>query len=391
MDNSVKSILDNDLYKFSMGWAYMNQYPDAEGTFEFYDRNNTYYSDFIVNEIKQQFECDLAKREMSYSELNWCIKTMPYIPMCYWEWLRGFHFDPEKINIWADKDKHLHITVTDKLYKATLYEVPILAIVSEVCNSANCISMTNVLDKLDKKIELSNEYKLYFSEFGTRRRFSYEVQDAVINRLSTKATFCTGTSNVFFAYKYNMKPIGTVAHEWVMFHGSNFGYRRANYEAYEAWVRVFDGNLGIALTDTFTLDAFLNNFSMKQAKLFDGVRQDSGDEREFVYKVVNRYKELGINPLNKTIVFSNALDFPKFKEIAEFCKGKIGMCCAGIGTNLTNDTGFKPSNIVMKLMRCRMNSNQEFNECIKISDDAGKLMGNQKELEICLNELNIKR
>ena len=129
----------------------------------------------------------------------------------------------------------------------------------------------------------------------------------------------------------------------------------------------------------------MNNFSLKQAKLFDGVRQDSGDERDFVYRVVERYKELGVNPMLKTIIFSNALDFPKYKEIAEFCEGKIGMCAAGIGTNLTNDTGFKPLNIVMKLMQCRMNSKQEWLNCIKISDDAGKVMGDAREVEHALS------
>ena len=385
----IKSILDNDLYKFSMGYAYMKLYPEAEGKFEFNDRNKTVFSDYTITRLKEEF-AKLAKLSLSDSERNWAIKAMPYIPACYWEWLGGFRFEPEKINIYLDDDKHLHIDVADKLYKVTLYEVPILAIVSETVNAAHVVSMEYVKDRLEEKVKMSNDNKLYFSEFGTRRRFSFAVQDAVVAYLKNNARYCTGTSNVYLAMKYDMKPIGTVAHEWVMFHGSNFGYRRANYEAYEAWVKVFDGALGIALTDTYTLQPFLDNFSLKQAKLFDGVRQDSGDEREFVYRVVERYKELGINPMLKTIIFSNALDFPKYKELAEFCQGKIGMCAAGIGTNLTNDTGFKPLNIVMKLMQCRMNSKQEWLNCIKISDDKGKVMGDAREVEIAKHELNIE-
>ena len=267
--------------------------------------------------------------------------------------------------------------------------MPILAIVSECVNRVHVVNEQYVLDRLEEKVKLSNENQLYFSEFGTRRRFSFHIQDLVVDYLKKHARYCTGTSNVLLAFKYNMKPIGTVAHEWVMFHGSNFGYRMANYEAYEAWIKVFDGALGIALPDTYTVGAFLKNFSLKQAKLFDGVRHDSGDEYDFVYKVVERYKELGVNPMLKTIIFSNALDFPKFKEIADFCKGKIGSCAAGIGTNLTNDTGFKPMNIVMKLSQCRMNSKQEWLPCIKISDDKGKVMGDKTELRIANLELGL--
>ena len=384
----IVSILDNDLYKFSMGYAYMKLYPDAEGEFAFNDRNNLKLSDFFLTRLKEEFN-KLSELSLSDEELEWAIKTMPYIPSVYWEWLRGFRFEPEKINAWLDDEQHLHITVADKLYKVTLYEVPILAIVSELYNKANVVFMPQVIDRLAEKVKLSNENHLLFSEFGTRRRFSYEVQDKVVEYLKQHSHYCTGTSNVYLAMKYDMKPIGTVAHEWVMFHGSNFGYRMANYEAYEAWIKVFDGALGIALPDTYTVDAFIKNFSLKQAKLFDGVRHDSGNEYDFVYKVVERYKELGVNPLLKTIIFSNALDFPKFKEIAEFCKGKIGTCAAGIGTNLTNDTGFKPMNIVMKLAKCRMNNKQDWTPCIKISDDKGKVMGDKTELRIANLELGL--
>ena len=188
--------------------------------------------------------------------------------------------------------------------------------------------------------------------------------------------------------KYGMTPIGTHPHEWFMFHGAMYGYRQANYTALEDWVKVYDGDLGIALSDTYTSDVFLKNFSRKHAKLFDGVRHDSGDPYKFVNKVIKRYKELGIDPTTKTIVFSNALDFPTYKEIAEYCKGRIRFS-AGIGTNLTNDTGFKPSNIVMKLVACRMNDNQPWYPCIKLSDDEGKHLGSDKEVEICKTQCGI--
>ena len=385
----VVSILDTDLYKFTTSYAYMKLFPDAEGTFVFNDRDKTEYSEEFLEQLKISIQ-SLGMLKLQENEFNFC-NTIRFIPMFYWEWLKSFKFEPNKINVYLDDDKHLHIEVTDKLYKVTLYEVPILAIVSEARNKfiGNVANMDDVIRKLDDKIEISNRNQLLFSEFGTRRRFSENVQDKVIERLKEKAIYCVGTSNVYFAMKYNAKCIGTHPHEWFMFHAAMYGYKQANYMALEDWINVYDGDLGIALSDTFTSDVFLKNFSRKHAKLFDGVRHDSGDPYLFVNKVINRYKELGIDPTTKTIIFSNALDFPTYLEISNYCKNRI-RCSAGIGTNLTCDCGFKPSNIVMKLTRCRMNERQEWYDCIKISDDIGKHMGNEKEVEICKYQCGIK-
>ena len=385
----IKSILDTDLYKLSMSYAYMKLYPEAEGVFEFCDRNKVkrtqYDVDQILNEIKK-----LEDLQLTTDEFNWCIKHIPYIPEFYWEWLYGFRFDASKVKVYLDEDKILHIEAIDKLYRLTFWEIACLAIVSEVSNRMHVIQMADVLKRLDAKIALSNEYSLVFSEFGTRRRFSYNVQDAVVKRLKENALYCVGTSNVHLAMKYDMKPIGTVAHEWIMFHAAQFGYRNANYKSYEDWVSVYDGNLGIALTDTYGSKAFFDTFTMKHAKLFDGVRHDSGDEYEYTQMVIDAYKAKGIDPKDKTIVFSNALTFPKYKEIADYCKGKI-KCSAGIGTNLTCDTNTPSQNIVMKLMQCRMNANSPWVHCIKVSDDAGKVMGDETEIQQCFHDLNIKK
>lgn len=209
-----------------------------------------------------------------------------------------------------------------------------------------------------------------------------------VEYLKEHAQYCTGTSNCHLAMKYDMRPMGTHPHEWFMFHGAQFGYKHANYMALENWVNVYDGDLGTALSDTYTSDSFLSNFSRKQAKLFDGVRCDSGDEYEFIERLIARYKELGIDPTTKTIIFSNALDFEKALKIYQYCQGKI-RCSFGIGTNLTNDTGYQPSNIVMKLSRCKMSQSQEWRECVKLSDDMGKHMGSMTEVEACLHELRL--
>lgn len=386
----INSILDTDLYKFTTSYAYMKLFPYAMGTFTFRDRDETIYTeDFLValkNEIRNMASVALTEKEKNFMSLH-----CRFLPPVYWEWLSSFRFDPDKINIWLDSELHLHVDVTDYLYKVTLYEVPILAVISEIKNQfANCMPDKEVvLQRLRGKVELSNDNMMPFSEFGTRRRFSFEVQDIVVGYLKDYAHYCTGTSNCYLAMKYDMRPMGTHPHEWFMFHGAQFGYKHANYMALENWVNVYDGDLGTALSDTYTSDSFLSNFSRKQAKLFDGVRCDSGNEFEFADSLIARYKELGIDPTSKTIIFSNALDFEKALQLFLYCKGKI-RCSFGIGTNLTNDTGFAPSNIVMKLSRCKMNVNQEWRECVKLSDDLGKHMGSSAEVEACLYELRLK-
>ena len=385
----VRSILDTDLYKFTTSYAYMKLFPDAEGEFEFCDRENTVYDEKFMEILRIEF-ANLSMLKLSSAEFDFVNTEIRFIPMCYWEWLKSFQFNASKIVASLDEEGHLHINVTDKLYKVTLYETPILAIVSEARNkwlgySAN---LAEVRTKLGHKVSLSNQHGLKFSEFGMRRRFSYNIQDEVCKYLANHALYCTGTSNVHMAMKYGMKIMGTHPHEWFMFHGAEFGYKRANYLALENWVNVYDGDLGIALSDTYTTEVFLQNFSRKHAKLFDGVRHDSGDPYKFVMNVIKRYKELGIDPTTKTIIFSNALDFDLYREIAEYCRGRI-RCAAGIGTNLTNDCGFKPSNIVMKLKRCRMNQRQPWFDTIKLSDDEGKHMGPIKEVEICKYECGI--
>ena len=384
------TILDTDLYKFTTSYAYIKLFPYALGTFSFKDRDLTVYTEQFIEELQEAIK-QLAQIALTEEELEYMTSHCRFLPRVYWEWLSSFRFQPDKIKIHLDEEHHLNIEVTDYLYKATLYEVPLLSIVSEISNHSlgHIANMTDIINKLSGKVELSNIHQLSFSEFGTRRRFSFDVQDKVVEYLKEHSLYCTGTSNCYFAMKYNMKPMGTHPHEWFMFHGAQFGYKHANYLALENWVKVYDGDLGTALSDTYTSDSFLSNLSRKQAKLFDGVRCDSGNEFEFTDKLITRYKEFGIDTTTKTIIFSNALDFDKALKIQQYCKGKI-RCAFGIGTNLTNDAGFKPSNIVMKLSRCKMNAHQEWRECVKLSDDLGKHMGSSKEVKACLYELQLE-
>ncbi|MFR3277542.1 nicotinate phosphoribosyltransferase [Phocaeicola plebeius] len=385
----IKTILDTDLYKFTTSYAYIKLFPYAIGTFTFKDRDETEYTEGFLEALKNEIH-NLEMVKLTSEEQEYMTTHCRFLPSVYWEWLSSFRFDPNKIEVWLDDQHHLQMTVTDYLYKVTLYEVPLLAIVSEIKNQfLNRIpDKQAILAKLADKVNLSNTHQMPFSEFGTRRRFSFDVQKLVVEYLKEHAQYCTGTSNCHLAMKYDMRPMGTHPHEWFMFHGAQFGYKHANYMALENWVNVYDGDLGTALSDTYTSDSFLSNFSRKQAKLFDGVRCDSGDEYEFIERLIARYKELGIDPTTKTIIFSNALDFEKALKIYQYCQGKI-RCSFGIGTNLTNDTGYQPSNIVMKLSRCKMSQSQEWRECVKLSDDMGKHMGSMTEVEACLHELRL--
>lgn len=387
------SILDTDLYKFSTSYAYMKMFPDAECTFTFVDRNKVKRSDEFLKFYKLALK-GIQDLHLTDEEFNWCVQHIPYIPQYYWEWLKSFRYEADKINVYLDEESVLHVDVTDKCYKCSLYEIPCLYLVTEISNYFNEVHgrkidlKEDIISRLAKKIEFANIRNIKFSEFGTRRRYNYEVQDNVIEYIKEHSTTCVGTSNVHFAMKYDMVPCGTHPHEWFMFHASQFGYKNANYLALENWVNVYDGALGTALTDTFTSDVFFHNFSLKQAKLFDGIRQDSGNEYEFIRKALAFYNSKKIDPTTKTIIFSNGLDFKKAEEINEFCKGKI-RAAFGIGTNLTNDTGYPAENIVMKMTRARMNASQPWYECIKISDDLGKHLGSDKEVNHAMYELGL--
>lgn len=384
----IQSILDQDLYKISMVYCYLKHFPFAQGRFEFKDRGQLEYNQKFVDGLKLQLY-KLADLKLSKEEKEWCIKNIPYIPPFVWEWLSAFRFNPELLTIKL-VDGKVNIIAEGNIVDVSMWEIPLLATFSEYYYKYFDLipDMHYFNTKLDEKIALSNENKLYFSEFGTRRRFSSYIHDLVCKKLSERALCCTGTSNMYYAMKYNMKPIGTMAHEMFSFCGSQYGVRHANYILMEKWIEAYDGNLGIALTDTFTSPVFFNNFSMKHAKLFDGIRQDSGDPYKFVNLAIQRYQELGIDPMSKTIIFSDSLDFKKALDIQRYCHNRI-KCAFGIGTNLTNDVNVDPMNIVMKLTACKMTPKQPWRGCIKLSDVEGKHMGNEHDIEQAKRELNL--
>lgn len=392
----IHSILENDLYKFSMSYYYQVHYPNAWGTFTFHDRNNTKYTNEFVEDLRKEFS-NLASLSLLDSEFEWASSTINYIPRYFWEWLYHFRFEADKIVTWLDEEQHLHIEVSDLMYKVTFYEIPILAIVSELYHRhhENVFQTREELldvmvDSLKNKADIAACHNLFFADFGLRRRFNTLSEEIVIEYMKEHCPTFTGTSTVSLAMKYHLKPIGTMAHECFMFQAAIHSPKEANYEVMEQWVKVYDGNLGTVLTDTYTVDVFLRNFSMKLAKLYDGVRHDSGDPKIFGDKIIDKYKSYGIDPKSKTIVFSDGLNFQTAAEIKEYFAGRIKVTF-GIGTNLTCDLpGIKPMNIVMKLKECRINERQPIYGCVKLSDVPGKAIGEPKDIENYKYQLGIK-
>lgn len=384
---TVHSMIENDLYKFSMSYYYQRTTPEGIGTFYFTDRNGHVFRQEFVEELKKEFK-NLENLALTKEEFEWCLSNISYIPRCYFEWLSGFRFDSSIIEISLDEEGHLHIEATDNIYKVTLYEIPILTTVSEVyyrMYNNKPVDWDYIDAQLARKSEISNENKLKFANFGMRRRYSHEVEDHVTEYLAQHARYFIGSSTVYFAMKYQsirkeLKPIGTMAHELMMATAAFMGPKEANYYVMQKWNEIYGGAMGTMLPDCFTTEVFLRNFSMDMAKLYDGVRHDSGDPFEFGEKIIAKYESYHIDPTTKSIVFSDSLDFDRALAIHKYFEGRIKVSF-GIGTNLTNDVGTAtPFNIVMKLKSFQVNSRQPVYPCVKLSDVPGKELGDPDEI-----------
>lgn len=388
----IKSILDTDLYKFTTSYAYAKLYPRAYGEFEFIDRTNGDYPDDFDTLIREELK-NMETLSLTEDEEDFLIKKLPYLPPFYIDFLKGFQFDSSEVTV-DIIDKKLRIRASGLLYRVTLWETPILAMVSELYYRTtgqlpDLEYMEETAIQKAKKLKNSN---ITFSLFGMRRRFSFDIEDKVTALLKEySGNNFYGTSNVYLAYKHHLNVSGTHPHEWVQFHGAIYGYKMANYMAMEDWIDTYDGDLGTVLTDTYTTDVFMRNFSKKHAQLFTSLRHDSGDPFQFADKVIRRYEELRVNPKLKYIVFSDSLNVEKAINIREYCGDRIG-ATFGIGTNLTNDVGnnITGMNIVMKLLRCKMTEKDKWHECIKLSDVVGKHTGSAREIHLAEETLDLK-
>lgn len=382
MEFPITSILDNDLYKFTMQYAVIEKFPSARVRYRFVNRGKTPFpqgfADNLRQLVKKMHDLALTKEEKDFLR-----QRCYYLPEFYLDFLEGYRYDPAEVHI-HQEGGDLELVVDGFWYRTILWEVPLMALISELyfkMTGQNAQSQQLITQTVLNKAKFFNDLDIRYADFGTRRRYSYQNHDKVVSILSEhgRPAFI-GTSNVHLAHKYNLTPIGTQAHEWFMYHGAAFGYTRANELALENWADVFKGNLGIALADTFTSKVFFRSFNTKLSKLFDGVRQDSGDPIEFAQMAVEHYKKLRIDPLSKVIVFSDALNPAKVKQIVETVKGQIGISF-GIGTNLTNDVGVTPLNIVIK-MDSIYTQEEKIVPTVKLSDDKGKYTGDRDVIEL---------
>ena len=374
----IESLLDTDLYKFTMMQCVLHHFPAAMVEYKFRCRSNEDLAPYI-NEIKDEINkfCELRLQE---DELLFLSK-LDYVKSDFIDFLRIFKLNPNFISVNLDKEKKLEITIKGPWLHTILFEVPLLAIINEIyfrhlckdTNQAHSIGREYLHNKIDlikeNAAQHSNRILFKFSDFGTRRRFSRDWQEQVIKTLAQEIpNNFIGTSNLLFAKKFNLVPIGTMAHEFLQACQA-LGPRLVDSQKYalEMWTKEYRGRLGIALTDVVGMNAFLNDFDLFFAKLFDGLRQDSGDPISWGEKAIAHYKKLKIDPMTKLLIFSDGLTMPRAFEIYEHFYGRA-KTAYGIGTNLTNDVGFKPIQIVIKMVRC---NNQPV---AKISDAPGKSM-----------------
>ncbi|WP_286785759.1 MULTISPECIES: nicotinate phosphoribosyltransferase [Pseudomonas] len=369
----VQNTLDTDFYKLTQMQAVLHNYPNAEVEWEFRCRNDEDLRPYL-SEIRQQIE-QLSDTSATADQIGF-LERIPFMKADFIRFLSLFRFNMRYVQTGVENGQ-VFVRLRGPWLHVILFEIPLLAIISEVRNRARYPGalLEQVSEQLYRKLdwlrkEASDDELSGFqlADFGTRRRFSYRTQEEVVHIL--KRDFpgrFVGTSNVHLAREYDLKPIGTMAHEWLMAH-QQLGPRLIDSQAaaLQTWVQEYRGQLGIALTDCITMDAFLHDFDLYFAKLFDGLRHDSGDPLAWAEKAIAQYLRLGIDPQTKTLIFSDGLSFPAALSLYRQLHERINVSF-GIGTNLTCDIpGVEPMNIVLKMISC----NGE--PVAKISDTPGK-------------------
>lgn len=386
MRQIITHFTDDDLYKFTMCCAVIDNYPRAQVKYVFQDRNNSIYPAGFASELRRQVEA-LESLVISEDEIDFMKRRCRYIPYWFYSFLKGFRYDSRMVNIRQDDAGHLELDFEGCWTNAILLEVKILAIISELyyimTGQSQGFDLESFAAGARKKGERLVNGGCIFSDFGTRRRASLAAQETAVTALTeagkTGSGRFAGTSNVYLAMKHDLVPIGTMAHEFVAAIGGMYGPQMANHLAMRAWSSTYRGSLGTFLYDTFGWEIFSLNFSEDFANMFRGLRVDSGNNFQELEKIVAKYKSLGIDSRTKQVVFSNALTVDDALTIRQFAADKC-QPSFGIGTHLTNDfPGVKPLNIVIKLVAAKITESWPFyNETCKLSEDAAKNAGDRK-------------
>ncbi|PQH85518.1 nicotinate phosphoribosyltransferase [Acinetobacter baumannii] len=381
MSPIIHSLLDTDLYKFTMLQVVLHKFPQTHSVYHFRCRNledTVYPLVDILDDLNEQLDhlCNLKYKE---DELQY-LRKLRFIKSDFVDYLELFQLKRRFIHASIDEEGRLDIRIEGPMVQAMMFEIFVLAIVNELYFSR--IKTDEVWAegerRLQAKLELIQQYEksqqpndppFLVSDFGARRRYSFEWQKHVVAAFhNTVPNVFRGTSNVLLAKELNITPIGTMAHEFLQaFQALDVRLRDFQKAALETWVQEYRGDLGIALTDVVGMDAFLRDFDLYFAKLFDGLRHDSGDPYEWGDKAYAHYRKLKIDTKTKMLTFSDGLNLPKAWELHQYFKDRFQVSF-GIGTNLTNDMGQTPLNIVLKLVECNGQS------VAKISDSPGKTM-----------------
>ncbi|MBE4458815.1 nicotinate phosphoribosyltransferase [Vibrio parahaemolyticus] len=385
----IQSALDFDVYKVNMMSAVAALYPDAMVSYKFIVRSEEDLSE-LLPEVKAEV-LKLQDVRFTEDEIAYMKRVAPYLKPEFVEALRHFRFNPQSDvsfhnKTMSDGSSQLRITINGLWKETILYETIIMSIVSEVRSRQRWSDIpfeqfqTVLEDKvryLKAELERRNITNFKFADMSTRRRFSFQAQRTMLEYLSKELPQClTGTSNYHLARELDLTPIGTVAHEWFMGHQALVNVRDSQKIALRRWQKMFNGALGIALTDTIGIDAFLKDFDEELSNAYVGVRHDSGCPFTWGEKMIAHYESLGIDPMTKTLVFTDGLNFEQALDICEHFQGRVQVSF-GIGTSLANDMGnyvndqgeaYQPLSIVIKMVTCNGSP------VAKISDEPEKAM-----------------
>jgi nicotinate phosphoribosyltransferase len=370
----IRSLLDTDLYKFTMMQVVLHHFPGAQVEYQFRCRTEGVDLTPCMEEIAREV-ADLCRLRFRDDELLY-LRGLRFMKSDFVDFLALFHFNEKYIRVARGAGPgEIAITIRGPWLHTILYEIPVLAIVSEVyfrrtqprADLAEGRRRLSAKIDLVRKVEPALDFKI--SDFGTRRRFSLHWHEEIIATLKREVPqYFAGTSNVWLAMKNGVTPLGTLAHEYMQAcQALGPRLRDAQVFALDKWAQEYRGDLGIALSDTYGMDAFLRDFDMFFCKLFDGARHDSGDPFLWGEKMIAHYQKNRVDPRTKTLIFSDQLSVPLAIEISRRFHGRA-RTSFGIGTNLTNDVGFEPLNIVIKMTECNGQP------VAKVSDAPGKVV-----------------
>ncbi len=369
----IVSLLDTDLYKFNMDQVIFHKHTDLNGEYHFKCRNEGIrFTPEMLEEINAQID-HLCSLRFSKEELDY-LRSIRFIKNDYVEFLRLWYPIREYVTTGLSEAGELSVVVRGPLFCAMQFEIYLLEIINEVYFRMSYdyeVLRASAKERLDQKLAAfqNGTYTFRFAEFGCRRRLSREWEDVVVRRLITETTNCVGTSNVYLAKKYNIKPIGTYAHEFVqMYQGiDSIPLAYTNHYAMSDWYDEYRGDNGTALTDTITTDLFLLDFNHSMVNNYSGVRHDSGDPYVWGEKILAHYEKYGIDTRTKQLLFSDSLDFDRSQKLFEHFRDRAKVSF-GIGTFCSNDTCEPALNIVIKLQYVNGRP------VAKLSDTPGKSM-----------------